>query len=362
VALKDKNIELGDVLTHWTGRPLEYVCRDIKSLNNFRKTYSVLETSLKEIKDADLDEFIPDLQRKLVSANAGQGFESSSADSIISEYKELQAYYKERFASGQKIIGVSTGYDKLDEIIDGLRQGHLWVIGGYTNMGKTATSLNIASNVIKQGKRVVYYSLEMSKTDILSRLLGIMTKESGLAILKGSKYDFGAVAGCMELISKSESSIYNEKTELSAIEGSMLEENLNRPVDLFIVDFLQLITLKGAKSEYESVSTAILELQQTAKKLKVPIIVLSQVSNEGAKYNNEVVMSFKGSGSIAAAADLAIEINIGETDKELWKIKMHKGEPVKMLWNVRKNRHGKVGSLEMAFDGRTGVFKLEDHF
>jgi replicative DNA helicase len=236
------------------------------------------------------------------------------------------------------------------------------VIGGYTNMGKTATSLNIASNVIKQGKRVVYYSLEMSKTDILSRLLGIMTKESGLAILKGSKYDSGAVAGCMELISKSESSIYNEKTELSAIEGSMLEENLNKPVDLFIVDFLQLITLKGAKSEYESVSTAILELQQTAKKLKVPIIVLSQVSNEGAKYNNEVVMSFKGSGSIAAAADLAIEINIGETDKELWKIKMHKGEPVKMLWNVRKNRHGKVGSLEMAFDGRTGVFKLEDHF
>jgi len=352
-----KKIEIGDLLLGWTGRDVEYICRDIKSLNNFRKTYSVLESSLKKIEDKPLDEFISNLQRDLVASNASQGFESSSADSVIAEYRELQKFYIDKFKSGQGMIGISTGYSKLDEIIDGLRHGHLWVIGGYTNMGKTACSLNIAASVVNQGKRVVYYSLEMSKTDILSRLLGIMTEQSGLSILKGFKHNEQAVQQAMSKLSSSGSSFYNEKTELAVIESSMLEENLNKPVDLFVVDFLQLITLKGGKSEYETVSTAILELQQTAKKLNVPIMVLSQVSNEGARYNNEVVMSFKGSGSIAAAADLAIEINIGETDKELWKIKMHQGEPVKMLWNVRKNRHGKVGSLKMLFDGRTGIFK-----
>lgn len=357
VEIQSKKIDASEILRYFSGRPIEDICREIKILTNLRNTTQLLEKSVKEINENNLDEFLTNLQRELVSTNATLGTEKSTADAVIAEYKELQGFYKERFKSGQKLIGLSTGYSKLDDIIDGLRSGHLWVLGGYTNMGKTASSLNISSAVINQGKRVVYYSLEMTKTDILSRLLGIMTNQSGLAIMKGFEHNEKAVRDAMEKISKSKMSVYNEKSELSAILSSMLEEHLSKPVNLFVVDFLQLINVKGAKSEYETVSTAILELQQTAKKMGVPILVLSQISNEGARYNNEMVMSFKGSGSIASASDLAIEIGIAEMDKSSWKIKMQNNEPIAMVWNIRKNRHGRVGSVYVEFTGKTGVFR-----
>jgi replicative DNA helicase len=357
VEVTAREINLSDVVKYFTGRPIEDICNEIKLLNNLKATVGLLESSIKNLNEDGLDEFISELQRKLVATNSSIGTEKSTADSVIAEYRELQEFYKERFKAGNKLIGLSTGYSKLDEIIDGLRKGHLWVLGGYTNMGKTAGSLNIASAVIKQGRRVVYYSLEMTKTDILSRLLGIMTNQSGLTILKGFEHNQESVAEAVKEISDSGMSIYNEKSELSLILSSMLEEHLTKPVDLFVIDFLQLINVKGAKSEYETVSTAILELQQTAKKMGVPIIVLSQISNEGARYNNDNVMSFKGSGSIASASDLAIEINVAEIDKDKWKIKMQQNEPIRMAWNVRKNRHGRVGCVYVEFTGRTGVFR-----
>ena len=66
-------------------------------------------------------------------------------------------------------------------------------------------------------------------------------------------------------------------------------------------------------------------------------------------------MSFKGSGAIAAAADLAIELQSGEEHIDILREKMKNGTPVQMKWIIRKNRHGRVGTLEMSFDGRTGI-------
>ena len=137
----------------------------------------------------------------------------------------------------------------------------------------------------------------------------------------------------------------------------MLEEQTNSKIDLFVIDFIQLITVKNAKSEYETITTAILELQKAAKKFKTPIIVLSQISNEGAR-GESPIMTFKGSGAIAAAADLAIEIKSDEIDKESFKEKLKLGEDIRMKWDVRKNRHGRVGTIQMYFNGRTGIFRL----
>jgi replicative DNA helicase len=80
------------------------------------------------------------------------------------------------------------------------------------------------------------------------------------------------------------------------------------------------------------------------------------------------MINAKGSGGIGAAADLCIELRIGEENFDTWKRKMNAGEPVKMKWDIQKNRHGKVGVLEMEFSGKTGRFytptvdKLFDDF
>ena len=150
-------------------------------------------------------------------------------------------------------------------------------------MGKTFAVLNIAAALIAQGKRVIIYSLEMAQIDVLSRLVGVMSKQSGISVLKAFKHDIEGVTKAFELMLASNLEIHTQISDLREIEVSMWRAHKEKPVDLFIIDFMQLIGVKGAKSEYETTTAVALRIQQHAKRLKVPIIALSQISNEGAK-------------------------------------------------------------------------------
>ncbi len=287
--------------------------------------------------------------------------ENPNISFIVEEFRKQQKIYADKFKNGGKLIGTSTGFEKLDSLIDGLRPEHLWIIGGYTNMGKTFAALNIVADLILQGKRVSLYSLEMSQLDIVARLLGILTKQNGASILKSFPHDTTAVENAFVEMIESQLAIHTQVSDLREIRIAMLNEHKENPVDLFVVDFLQIVTVKDSKSEYETTTAVAVQLQQQAKLLKVPIIALSQISNDGARNPEQDVMTFKGSGAIAAAADLAIEITKykGES-KEDWLRKIKSGEPVNMTWYIRKNRHGRLGALDMEFDGRTGIFKPTD--
>lgn len=338
-----------------TYRPLSEIISDIKKSITGIKIYTTIEEGFNKFPIDEIDQFIANFQNNLLSVTQHNEREKTDAKFLIEEYRKQQEFYKEKFLLKQGIIGIPTGYSQLDNAIDGLRAGHLWVLGGYTNTGKTQASLNIVANLIKQEKRCVFYSLEMSKIDILSRLVGIMTSQSGLTVLKNYPHDEKKVAETFDLIEKSNLAIYNQKTTLAEIEMSMTSEMLKRKVDLFVIDFIQLITVTGAKSEYETITASALGLQNISKRLGVPVIVLSQISNEGAKGLNDNVMTFKGSGAIAAAADLAIELKSEHSASET-REKMNNGEPVQINWTIRKNRHGKVGNMLLEFNTRTGEF------
>lgn len=336
-------------------RPIEKACRELKQLSIRTALTRIFGEAHKSVPESNIDTFVGEIQQRLIRAIETGRVEDSSIDKVIEEFVEYQNVFEEKKKTGNKLLGLSTGYDKLDEVIDGLRPEHLWIIGGYTNLGKTYASLNILTHLLKQGKRTVFYSLEMSRVDIISRILGIITGINGSSIAKGFA-DKDTVTKSLELIRESNLGIHNTKTELSQILLSMYEESIKNKPELFVVDFLQLVTVKGTKSEYEAVTQAILELQQAAKRFKIPIIVLSQVSNDGARAGDQQVMGFKGSGAIASAADLAIELVSGEDSIKELREKMNNGEPVLIKWHVKKNRHGRVGSMTMEFTGRTGIF------
>lgn len=285
----------------------------------------------------------------------------NTTDSIYKTFEEFDKRtleYQEKKKLGIDLMGISCGFEKVDKVIDGLRQGHFWVIGGYTNMGKTTLALNITASLIKQNKRVVYYSLEMTDIDTVSRLLGIMCEENGLSIIKGFSKDKDKVEKAKQEIIKSNFIVKTGLSELSEIMMSMYEENLKAPVDLFIVDYLQNMKVKGAKSEYETITNSAVELQLNAQRLNIPIIALSQVSNEGAKNSEyQLVAGFKGSGAISASSDLAMEIKIGEESNEARIEKLKNGEKVKMKLVINKNRHGSVGYVDLLFNGSTGIFE-----
>jgi replicative DNA helicase len=334
----------------------EAACKSLKLFNTADNLRTLFTEAKERVPEKDIEGFAAEVQQKIIQTISGSKLENAEIEIIAKEFQEYQEVFKEKYRNGGKLLGLETGFDKLDEVIDGLRPGHLWVIGGYTNLGKTYASLNILVNLILKGHRGVFYSLEMSRVDILGRILGIMTEQNGNSIAKGFG-DQAKVAKSLALVEKTKLSIYSTKSEMNQILLSMYEESLKDKPAVFIIDFLQLITLKNSRSEYETITQVILELQTTAKRLNIPIIVLSQVSNESAKNGDQTVMGFKGSGAIAAAADLAIELVSGEDNVGELRRKMKEDEPVNIKWHVKKNRHGRVGTLDMTFIGKHGIFK-----
>jgi replicative DNA helicase len=356
VEIRKTGKNISDFTEHQSFRSVEHIARDLRDKANQQRISLLLQEAAKNVPDGKIENFISALQVNLLQNVSHREFERSEAEYIIQDLRKAQEINEARFKSGKGILGLQTGFDKLDAIIDGLRPSHFWVMGGYTNTGKTFASLNIAAELIKNGRRVVFYSVEMNKLDILARLLGIMTDQSGLAIVKKFPHNEEKVAEATQKIIESRLAVYSGKSELSDILLSMEEEHMKKPVDLFIVDFIQLVTVKNTRTEYETITESALKFQQQAKKLNVPLMVLSQISNEGAKNTENPVMSFKGSGAIAAAADLAIEIVNGEMDIQQLREKMNNGEVVRMKWQIRKNRHGRIGYIDMEFSGKTGIF------
>jgi len=349
--------EYAGLIADFYTRPVTFAAKELKEQSVSAKIKHILSQASENVPTEKIDDFISELQQQIIRNVDGYSQEKGDTSTLVDEFRQYQETYREKRARGGQLLGLSTGFQNLDDLIDGLRPEHLWVLGGYSSMGKTFAALNIVSNLIKQKQRTIFYSLEMSRVDIISRVLGIMTQENGSSIAKGFG-DTNAVEQAIKVIQESNFSVFNEKHDINQILLSMFEETLKSPVSLFVVDFLQLVKVKNSKSEYETTTQAILELQKAAKRFKVPIIVLSQVSNESMRQSGDsLLMGFKGSGGIAAAADLAIELVSGEDSIKTYREKLNEGKPVWVKWQIRKNRHGRVGFLEMEFTSRTGVFQ-----
>lgn len=340
-----------------TSTNVKYYAEEISKTKTLRDVieigHKIVDVGFKHDYD-NIPIVLSELQKNLVDKKVKQ----SNILETFNDFDKRTEEYQEKKRNGIDLIGISCGYSKIDKVIDGLRKGHFWVIGGYSNLGKTTLSLNIVADLIKQGKRVVYYSLEMTDVDTVSRLLGIMCKENGITIIKGYSKNEEEVNIQRQKIIDSNFLVKTGLSELSEILMSMYEENIKNPVDLFIVDYIQNMKVKGARSEYETITTASVELQLNAQRLGIPTIALSQISNEGAKGSEmQLVASFKGSGAINASADLAMEIKIGEKNNEERIEKIRRGEKVNMKLVISKNRHGSVGYLDLLFDGSTGIFE-----
>jgi len=358
--LQDSDIKISDILTgdFFPSSEIKRIAEEIREIGTAYKVIKLLGESVQKIEPATYKKFLPDFHSDFLRATARGEREAFEIEDMYKNYEKTQQEYSEKIIRGQKIIGMETGFGLLDEVIDGLRSEHLWVVGGYTSSGKTFFLLNIAASLIKQGKQIVFYSIEMSKNDVISRMLGILSGINGSKIMRGilTEQEARKVGEARELLLKSGLRIFSDKHNLSDITLSMIEENMRRPVDCYMLDYLQLVTTSGKDSEYDSMRRAAKSFQETTKRVKAPMILLSQVSNEGAKNPEGAIMSFKGAGDIAAAADLAMHLHSGETNHTEMQAKMGRGEPVNITCAIKKNRHGRTGNLDLEFNSKTGIF------
>lgn len=255
-----------------------------------------------------------------------------------------------------EIDGLTTGIADLDANLQGLKPGQMVVIAGRPAMGKTTIAMNVAEHVVLQLKKpVLMVSLEMSKAQLLDRLLAAVGK-----IPLGSIKD-GSVAA-----------EHGEK--LTAAAGKLMDANLvvcDTPsmtiprvrsvarrmkhrmggMGLVVIDYLQLIEGEG-NGRTEDVSAMSRQVKLMARELECPVIVLSQL-NRGCEQRPDkrpVLSDLRESGAIEQDADIVMFVY---RDEVYHPNTEHKGVAEVL---VRKNRDGETGVIRTAFLGKYSRF------
>ena len=281
------------------------------------------------------------------------------------------------------LAGLSTGLIDLDQRLGGLVASNLVILAGRPSMGKTSLATNIAFNAAKAGKRVGFFSLEMSKDELGLRLLADVAGVSSDRVRKGKvdQFEIMRLRDAREEIANLPLQI-DETGAISLARLTARARRLQRKhgLDLIIVDYLQLITM-GGKTDNRTVEVGAIAagLKALAKDLKVPVVALSQLSRkvEERPDKRPQLADLRESGSIEQDADVVMfvyresyylartEPDAGDQVRHLeWTDKMSKVQGMAEVI-IGKARHGPIGTVRLSFNEdltRFGNLAHEGHY
>ncbi|MCR8726807.1 replicative DNA helicase [Frigidibacter sp. ROC022] len=283
------------------------------------------------------------------------------------------------------LAGIATGLTDLDRKLGGLHPSDLLILAGRPSMGKTSLATNIAFNVAKSYKKgirpdgtegavnggvVGFFSLEMSSEQLAARVLSEASEVPSDRIRKGAmdETEFRRFVDAAKTLEACP--LYIDDTP--ALPISQLAARARRlkrtyGLDLLVVDYLQLVRPASAKdSRVNEVSEITQGLKAIAKELDIPVIALSQLSRqvESREDKRPQLSDLRESGSIEQDADVVMFVFREEYYKEREKPGDHELEKM-AKWQeemerlhgraevvIGKQRHGPIGTVELAFEGR----------
>ena len=260
-----------------------------------------------------------------------------------------------------EISGVKTGFKDLDTLTTGLQRSDLIVLAARPSIGKTSLALNIAEHAaVREGKTVGIFSLEMSKEQLVLRLLSSVANIDSQRLRTGflEEMDFTRLAPAMNNLA--EAPIYIDDTpNISTMELRTKARRLQAEagLDMLVVDYLQLMqsTIQSRDANrVQEVSEITRGLKSLARELQVPVMALSQLSRQAEMRESKEprLSDLRESGSIEQDADLVIflwrekERGTEEADAD--------GEVVKL--RLAKHRNGPTGELALWFKKRQTRF------
>lgn len=184
-----------------------------------------------------------------------------------------------------EISVLKTGIRDLDGEIVGLNGGDLVTIFAFSGVGKTALANQISVNIIKQRKKVLFFSLEMPKEQIrdrmISNLTGIPFKQIKYSQLNDDEMD--KVINANSFLSRNKGLLVSEEDELMNIIGKIQIEVMRNDIDIIFIDYINLINISGNfKEEHHKVTECTRQLKKVAKMVNKPIVILAQGKQESA--------------------------------------------------------------------------------
>lgn len=335
------------------------VSANIKNYANIVKEKSLLRAIIKVTSDigescrkgdASIDEILDKTEREIFKLLQKKG--QRDIVSIKEVLKNVIENIKKSSMSNGNITGVATGFTDLDYMTSGLQPSDLIILAARPSMGKTALALNIAANVsIKQKKTVAIFSLEMSKEQLVNRILSLETHVEAQKLKTGKLSDdeWRAIIQSAGKISQSKLIIDDTPAiTVAEMRTKCRKIKIDNPnLSLIVVDYLQLMTGKGRiESKQQEVSEISRSLKALARELNVPILTLSQLSRqvESRKPPRPMLSDLRESGAIEQDADVVMFIY---RDEYYTKEKSEKKGIAEII--IGKQRNGPTGTVDLAW-------------
>ncbi len=280
-----------------------------------------------------------------------------SLEAILEEsFERLDALHRDK----KKLRGIPTGFKDLDDMTAGLQRSDLFILAARPAMGKTAFQLNLAHNVAVHAKEpVLIFSLEMSKDQLVDRLLSMESGVDAWALRTGNltDADFEKIAAAMGTLS--EAPIYIDDTPgitVGDLRTKARREAHQRPLGLIIVDYLQLMSgggRYGDNNRVQEISEISRGLKGVARELNVPLIALSQLSRSVESRPDKIpqLSDLRESGSIEQDADIVAFI----FREEYYNPETERKKITDIL--IKKHRNGPTGGVELYFDNEKQRFR-----
>jgi len=336
-------------------KPQIKILTDLYRLRTFQET---LQNSLYKIDSGDYkntNNLISEFNKKLFDISAELIEEKVDIKSIINSFSKRQEEYSIQNEEGKKYLGIPTGYNSLDKMCEGYNPEHLMSFSAYTNVGKTTLMINMIKKLLDQDKNVCVFSLEMSQEDLFGKLLAVETGIPKKKILKNLTDNeiFAKQEEAKRRLAKKNLVIYSQLSNIEEIVMAMQTEKIKNKTDVFFLDYIQNISSEENTNEYTLLTYGIKLLQQTNRRIKSTLVLLSQISNETNKATTELNVEGKGTGAIKAASDLFVFMKRDGTEEEINNcIENGLDLPIKII--VNKNRHDYFGSFRLNHKLSTG--------
>jgi replicative DNA helicase len=310
----------------------------------------------------DVEDLLDDIEQKILAIS-----QKSLPQNFLALQEELKTAYERienLHAGGNKLRGITTGFTQLDNLLSGLQKSELVVVGGRPSLGKTAFALDIARHVAIAGHTIGFFSLEMSREEIIDRVIAAESQVPLWRIRTGritDDMDFTMIQSAMDRLSKVKFFIDDSPT-LNVLQMRSMARRLQveHGLELLVVDYLQLIKPRTTSDNMVQQVTEISRgLKALARELKVPILALSQLSRGVEQRDHKIprLSDLRESGSIEQDADVVMFIYRKDRDREM-NITPEEEGLAQIL--VQKHRNGPTGEVDLRFDSERVSFKNID--
>ena len=345
---RDYLVQLMDV-TPTSANVMEYVKIVLdKSLMRQVAAAAGSITAMVQEGNGDAGNMLESAEQKVYAIRRGRSAQNMVTVSMV--LQDVMNHLAELTASGGKTLpGLSTGLSAVDAKINGLNKSDLLLLAARPGMGKTSMALNVALSAAKEsGKTVAIFSLEMSREQLVTRLIASEGLVENTRLVTGNlrESDWQRIAEAASSLSRMDIRI-DDNPLLTVADMNAKCRRLEN-LGLVVIDYLQLMTSAGGKgysgeNRQQAVSDISRMLKIMAKELQVPVLCLSQLSRANEKRDDKrpMLSDLRESGAIEQDADIVLFLyrdDYYNSDSE----KRNVAECI-----VAKNRHGETGKVEL---------------